>query len=112
MCMQGLDFPSGTVERGRAAETASEELSVLWEKVGAQGLDTWYPLPRWCVAPDSSGADGTERSSYRDYGCSALLKSYLADLEGHSEGNEYTTWLKQMFERLEGRVRSHKAPVL
>lgn len=51
-------------------------------------------------------------STHRDYGCSALLKSYLADLEGHAEGNEYTTWLRQMFERLERGVRSHKAPVL
>lgn len=114
--MQVLDFrsstDSSTDERGRDVESASEELWVLWERVGAQGLDTWYPLPSWCVAPDSSRANETERSStHRDYGCSALLKSYLADLEDSAEGNEYTTWLRQMFNRLEGGARNRRAPV-
>lgn len=111
--MQDLDFPSVTAEQGRAVESANEELWVLWEKAGAQGLDSWYPLPRWCVAPDSSISDETERVlTQRDHGCSALLKSYLADIEGKAEGNEYTTWLGRMFERLEGGARAYKAPIL
>lgn len=108
MCMQALDFPSNAAEQGQAVEPASEEQRVLWERVGAQGLDTWYPLPGWCVAPDSSTANETESpSTHRDYGCSALLKSYLAALGDDAEGNEYTAWLRQMFERLEGGARNH-----
>ena len=86
--------------RERAFERSpAEDAWALWESMGAQGLDNWYPLPRWCISPGGSGA--TDRTE-RDYSHSSLLKSYLAVVEDEAGGNEYSHWLRGMFERLGG----------
>lgn len=106
MCMQEAleELTAGStgtlteIERA-VARSPAEEAWALWENVGAQGLDNWYPLPSWCIAADSSGAfDRTERN----YSHSSLLKSYLAAVEDDAVENEYSLWLRGMFERLGG----------
>jgi hypothetical protein len=81
--------------KAETIEREAEELLVLWEKAGSQGLDTWHELPAWYAIPGGAG---------EGYDCSSLVEDYFAtlDVAGESRDEEYEPWLKRLFDRMRG----------